>query len=333
MYDVGMKGTRIVIVWLLAGAGLLAAAGIAESGAERTTEAHSVAAVRIGTLRGPTSVGMAPLLGQPERTGPAIEPEFNVYGTPDLLVSQILAGEVDIAALPTNLAANLFNRGVELQLLAISGGGVLYVVADEDLGWEDLQGRTIHTLARGTTPDILFQALARQHGIDPDRDLDLRYSADQTELAQQLIAGRARLAVVPEPFVTRVLNANPRLRVAIDLGDGYREHFGGDTYPMTAMVVMRGFAERYPEQLQTFTDAYAAGLRWFAENRSEGAEPAAKKIGIPAPVIVEAFDRLNMVYLPAASVRDDVARFLEIFYEFNPQSVGGRLPSPDFYRD
>ncbi len=328
-----MKRTAIIFVWLLAGAGLLAAAGIVEAEAEGGADAPTVAAVRIGTLRGPTSVGMAPLLGQPERLGPSIEPQFNVYGTPDLLVSQILAGEVDIAALPTNLAANLFNRGVDLQLLAISGGGVLYVVADEDLGWEDLRGRTVHTLARGTTPDILFQALARRYGIDPERDLDLRYSADQTELAQQLIAGRVRLAVVPEPFVTRVLNANPRLRVAIDLGDGYREHFGGDTYPMTAMVVMRGFAERYPEQLQTFAEAYAEGLRWFTENRFEGAEPAAEKIGIPAPVIVEAFDRLNMVYLPAASVRDDVARFLEIFYEFNPQSVGGSLPSSGFYRN
>ncbi len=328
-----MKRTAIIFVWLLAGAGLLAAAGIVEAEAEGGSDAPTVAAVRIGTLRGPTSVGMAPLLGQPERLGPSIEPQFNVYGTPDLLVSQILAGEVDIAALPTNLAANLFNRGVDLQLLAISGGGVLYVVADEDLGWEDLRGRTVHTLARGTTPDILFQALARRYGIDPERNLDLRYSADQTELAQQLIAGRVRLAVVPEPFVTRVLNANPRLRVAIDLGDGYREHFGGDTYPMTAMVVMGGFAERYPEQLQTFAEAYAEGLRWFTENRFEGAEPAAEKIGIPAPVIVEAFDRLNMVYLPAASVRDEVARFLEIFYAFNPQSVGGSPPSSDFYRD
>ena len=328
-----MKRSFVVSILLLAGASLLAAAGIVEAEAEGGTDAPAVAAVRIATLRGPTSVGMAPLLGRPDRLGPAIEPRFNVYGTPDLLVSQILAGEVDIAALPTNLAANLFNRGVDLQLLAISGGGVLYVVADEDLGWEDLRGRSVHTLARGTTPDILFQTLARRYGIDPQRDLDLRYSADQTELAQQLIAGRIRLAVLPEPFVTRVLTANPRLRVAIDLGAGYREHFGGDNYPMTAMIVMRSFADRFPEQLQTFAKAYAEGLRWFTENRSEGAEPAAEEIGIPPAVIVEAFDRLNMVYLPAVTVRDEVARFLEIFYEFNPQSVGGRLPSPDFYRD
>lgn len=288
--------------------------------------------LRIGTLRGPTSVGMAPLMMQPERLGSLIETRFSVYGTPDLLVSQILAGELDIVALPTNLAANLYNRQSGFQLLAVSGGGVLYVVSDQDLAWDDIRGRTVHTLARGATPDILFQAIAREMGLEPGTDFELRYSADQTELAQQLIAGQVDLAVLPEPFVTRVTNANPALRVAVDLGDMYRERFGGETYPMTSLAVSRTFAEKNPEALEAFSNAYIAGLEWFDANREAGAAEAAERVSIPATVIVAAFDRLNMLFVPAAEARDDVHRFLEIFHDFNPRSIGGTLPDNNFYR-
>lgn len=301
-------------------------------GAPQGAPGRSPVSVRIGTLRGPTSVGMAPLMAQPERLGPGIEARFNVYGTPDLLVSQVLAGELDIVALPTNLAANLYNRQSGMRLLAVSGGGVLYVVADRDLRWEDLRGRTVHTLARGATPDILFQAIARAEGLEPGVDFELRYSADQAELAQQLIAGQVNLAVLPEPFVTRVIGANPDLRIAMDLGEAYREHFGGsDTYPMTAMAVSRDFADEHGAVLEAFGNAYAEGLEWFRANRREGAAEAAERVSIPAAVIVDAFDRLNLLYIPAAAARDDVHRLLEIFYRFNPRSIGGALPDQQFY--
>lgn len=328
---------HFLIVLLLIGFAVvgISATGRAETGPDEVSQGaygRSPVTVRIGTLRGPTSVGMAPLMAQPERLGPGIDARFNVYGTPDLLVSQVLAGELDIVALPTNLAANLYNRQAGLQLLAVSGGGVLYVVSDQPLRWEDVRGRTVHTLARGATPDILFQALARAEGLEPGVDFELRYSADQTELAQQLIAGQVNLAVLPEPFVTRVTGANPDLSIAMDLGEAYREHFGGgETYPMTAMAVSRTFAEEHGAVLDAFEKAYAQGLEWFRANRRDGASEAAERVSIPAPVIVDAFDRLNLLYIPAAEAREDVHRLLEIFYSFNPRSIGGSLPDQGFY--
>ncbi|TVR29818.1 MAG: ABC transporter substrate-binding protein [Spirochaetaceae bacterium] len=330
-----MQRSVIVFLLIVAAIASVSATGSSEAGAENE-QAQPVdrapVVLRIGTLRGPTAVGMAPLMAQPDRLGPEIDPQFTVYGTPDLLVSQILAGVLDIVALPTNLAANLYNRQSGLQLLAASGGGVLYLVSDRALGWEDIRGRTVHTLARGATPDILFQALARASGLEPGIDFDLRYSADQTELAQQLIAGHVDLAVLPEPFVTRVIGANPDLRVAMDLGETYREHFGGETYPMTALAVSRSFAEQHATVLETFAAAYIDGLDWFRANREQGAAEAAERVSIPAPVIVSAFDRLNLLYIPAATARDDVHRLLEIFHDFNPRSIGGSLPDDGFYR-
>jgi NitT/TauT family transport system substrate-binding protein len=311
------------------------ATGTKEVGSAGASEDSGPVVVRIGTLRGPTSVGMAPILAEPDRLQPAggpVETRPTVFATPDLLVSQILAGEIDIAALPTNLAANLRGRGTDLQLLAVSGGGVLYVVADEPISWEDLRGRTIHTLARGATPDILFQALARERGLEPGEDFTIQYSADQTELAQQLITGRVDLAVLPEPFVTRVIQANPDLQVVMDLGVTYREIYGGGTYPMTVLTVTRTFADRHPEVLAEFVRAYQEGLDWFENNREAGAHAAAERIGIPAPVVIDAFERLNMVFIPASVARNEVEQFLQIFYAFNPRTIGGELPDDDFYR-
>ncbi|SIQ87384.1 NitT/TauT family transport system substrate-binding protein [Alkalispirochaeta americana] len=306
------------ITYLLAAALVAAAPLLLSADSARGTEQT----VRIGSLRGPTSVGMAPLLHDPHRLAPYLDPDFRLFGTPDLLISQILAGEIDIAALPTNLAANLHNRGAGIRLLAISGGGVLYVVADRDMAWEDLRGETIFTLARGATPDILFQAMLRHQGLEPGRDVHLRYAPDQTELAQRLIGGNISRAVLPEPFVTRVTTARPELRVALELGSHH---------PMTALVVTDRFATDHPRALAHFESAYQEGLRWLDQNRAEGAAAAADQLQIPAPVIVSAFDRLNLVYTPAEEAREAVLDFLGIFLDHAPASVGGVLPGEEFF--
>lgn len=301
-------------------AAVLVAVAPASLQADRARETSQV--VRIGSLKGPTSVGMAPLFHEPHRLAPYIEGDFRLFGTPDILISQILAGEIDIAAIPTNLAANLHNRGAGVRLLAVNGGGVLYVVADRDISWEDLRGETVFTLARGATPDILFQAMLRQRGLEPGRDLQVRYAPDQTELAQRLIAGNISRAVLPEPFVTRVTTARPDLRVALDLGAHH---------PMTALVVTDRFATEHPRALAHFGEVYQEGLRWLDQNRTEGAAAAAERLQMPAPVIEAAFDRLNLVYTPAEEAREAVLDFLGIFLDHAPASVGGALPGDSFF--
>lgn len=299
--------------------------------------------VRLGTLRGPTGVAFAPILSEPAELGnPNYYIEADVFSTPDLLVSQVLSGSIDVAALPTNLASVLYNREAELQLAGVIGTGVLYLVADAPLDWDDLHGRTVYTFARGATPDILFRALATEAGLVPGVDFQLEYAADQVELAQSLIAGRRTLAVLPEPFVTRVTEASPDLQPALNLQREWTRFFGAEAaaadgapaggYPMTALVVTKRFANEHPAGLSALIDRYKQGLAAYATDPSATSAVAASlDLGLDAETIQAALPRLNMTWIPAAEARHSVEIFLGVLADENPASIGGRLPAADFF--
>ncbi|TVQ36750.1 MAG: ABC transporter substrate-binding protein [Spirochaetaceae bacterium] len=279
--------------------------------------------------------------------------EAGVFSTPDLLVSQVLSGSIDVAALPTNLASVLYNREAELQLAGVIGTGVLYLVADTPLDWDDLRGRTVYTFARGATPDILFRALATEAGLVPGIDFQLEYAADQVELAQSLIAGRRTLAVLPEPFVTRVTETSPNLQPALNLQREWTRFFGAEAvaadgveaaeanrddgapaegYPMTSLVVTKRFANEHPAGLSALIDRYRQGLAAYAADPSATSAVAASlDLGLDAETIQAALPRLNMTWIPAAEARHSVEIFLEVLAHENPASIGGRLPAADFF--
>lgn len=287
--------------------------------------------IRLGGLQGPTSVSLAPFIIDSGRVGSDVQVTTEIYGTPDVVVGRLLAGEVDIAALPTNLASVLYNRDAGIHLLGVSGGGVLYVVADQEMDFDEITGQTVHTIARGSTPDIMLQTLAGGRGLHADDDYAIQYAADQTELAQNLIAGRVNLAVLPEPFASRVQQANPDLVIAVDLQQLYQEQYGLEYYPMTVLVVRSEFAQRHPQAVAAFSDDMPRAQRWLSENLATASAAAGETIGIPAAVIEASYPRLNLIWIPAAEAREGVLRYLQVFANFNPESVGGKVPNNDFF--
>ena len=319
-------------IWFLLCIFLLSPLLLAAGGQRETTaEPSAPVTIRLGGLRGPTSVALAPYIIDGSRAGNDVTVTTETYGSPDAAIGRLLAGEVDIAALPTNLASILYNRDAGIQLLGVSGGGVLYVVADTDMDFSDIAGQTVHTIARGATPDIMLQTLAAGRGLQAGVDYTIQYAADQTELAQGLIAGRINLAVLPEPFVSRVTQANPELVIAIDLQQLYREQYGSGYYPMTVLVVRNDFAKQHPQAVAAFSADIPRAQHWLNENLATAAAAAGETIGIPAAVIEASYPRLNLTWVPADEAKPEVLRYLQVFSDFNPASVGGNLPGNDFF--
>ncbi|MFW5800493.1 MAG: ABC transporter substrate-binding protein [Spirochaeta sp.] len=306
-------------------------AGQREVSPDPAAETAPPAEIRMGGLRGPTSVALSPYIADPTRLGEDYIIRTETYATPDLAISQIMSGQVDIAALPTNLASILYNRNSSVSMLGASGGGVLYVVADREMELEDIAGHTVHTIARGATPDIMLRTLANETGLQEGLDYHIQYASDQTELAQNLVAGRVTLAVLPEPFVTRVTQANSQLKIAVDLQELYTRHYGMEYYPMTAIVVRSEFARSNPEAVQEWLQDMPQAQQWLRDNLPEAAEAAGETIGIPADIIQAAFPRLNLTWIPAQEARAEVETYLQIFADFNPESIGGSLPGDSFF--
>src|SRR5699024_5534431 len=145
---------------------------------------------------------------------------FSIAGAPDELSGKVINGEIDIAALPTNLASVIYNKTEgQIQLLGINTLGVLYVLEDGDTiqSIEDLKGSTINASGQGATPDYIIQHLLNENGIDPESDVELDFSMQHADLSAAVVAGDAKIALLPEPHVTSALMKNEDVRIALDI--------------------------------------------------------------------------------------------------------------------
>ena len=211
-----------------------AASGEAVSEAASSEEAKELSttdALRIAGLKGPTTMGLVNLLSMEEDGAASMDYDLQLYGAADEIVPLLMKGELDMAAIPANLAATLYQKTEGgIQAVAVNTLGVLYVVekgGDTVQSMADLKGRTILSTGKGTTPEYVLRYLLTQNGIDPDKDVTIEYYSEATEVTAQMANTEDAIAVLPQPYVTAAgLQADP-LRVALDLTEEWNK--GADT--------------------------------------------------------------------------------------------------------
>ena len=281
---------------------------------------------RIGVLRGPTAIAFAPLIEAPPVMADGREVQFLVMPSPDLLVARAISGEVDAAALPGNVAAQLHNRGVELQVAATFIWGVLYLLGPPGAGIHDLEGREIYAPGRGATPDLVLRYILEANNLS---DVTVRYGLGQVELAQLLIAGRVELAVLPEPFVTRVLRATRDRVVVADLQELWLQATGLEL-PQTVLVTFAASGStRYAGELCAMLSRSVDTLMADPERAIAGVE--ALGLGLDAETALAALPRLNLRVESGPASRPALERYLEALRTFDEAAIGGPVPGGAFY--
>ncbi|MBT9138955.1 MAG: hypothetical protein DDT31_01535 [Syntrophomonadaceae bacterium] len=232
------------------------------------------------------------------------------------------------------MAAILYNRNVPYRLASANVWGMLYVVSSENIkSWGDLRGKEIYTFGRGLTPDIVFRYLLTQNGLNPDRDVTLKYLGSGTELAQALIAGRIKTAVLPEPAVTQVLMRGNGFSVALDLQQAWAAATGlGFSYPQASLLISNAVLRSHPEFVDRFLHEVAQSATWVNKNhQTAGVWAEELQTGMTAEVVESALPRSNIRFVGAKEARRAIEAFLTVLRDFSPQAIGGRLPSESFY--
>ena len=289
-------------------------------------------AVRIGALKGPTSMGMAQMLK--DAADGNSNYQFTIAGAPDEITALLVKGELDVAAVPSNLASVLYNNtngGVKVAM--INTLGILYVVEAGDTvnSVADLKGRTVYSSGKGATPEYSVDYILSQNGIDPETDVTVEFKSEHTELAAALQSGTADLAVLPEPFVTTVLAGNDNLRVALNLNEEWDKVSDGSGMVTGVLVVRSEFAEQHPDELTALLEAYEQSVNFVNENPAEAAAIIEQNDIAKAAVAEQAIPKCNIVFISGNEMRTKVEGFLEILFDMNPKAVGGALPGDDFY--
>lgn len=288
-------------------------------------------AVKVGALTGPTAMGMVKLLEDGKETYVP-----TILGASDELMPLILQGEVDIASVPANLAATIYNKtegGVTV--LAVNVLGVLYISeynTQELNTLEDLKGRTIYATGKGSTPEYFLRYVLTQNGIDPDKDVTVEWKSEPSEVVALLNAEQEGIAMLPQPYVTAAAaQLGEGFRVALSISDEWAALDNG-TLCTTAVVMARTeFVQEHPEAVEAFLEDFAASTQWVNENAAEAAALCEEYGIIKAAVAQKAIPQCNIVCITGGEMKQALSGCLGVIFDENPKAVGGALPVDDFY--
>ena len=306
-----------------------------QDAAEEVTDNYEAADIKVGSLKGPTSMGLVYLMDQAEQGEAANNYEFKMAATADEILPSMISGDLDIVLVPANVASVLYNKtNGGVSVIDINTLGVLYMVSGDDTiqSMEDLKGRTIYLTGKGTTPDFVLQYLLKENGLTAD--VTLEYKSEATEVAAVLTETPEVIGVLPQPYVTAACAQNENLSVVLDLTKEWAavQGEGGSSLVTGVTVVRNAFLEENKAAVDKFLEEHEASAAFANEHVEEAAElVAAAGIIEKAPVAAKAMPKCNITYIDGADMQTALSGYLEVLFEQDASSVGGSLPGDDFY--
>ncbi len=302
-------------------------------------------ALKIGVLSGTTGMGAAKLIEDNKTNASPAYEEIKIYSDPSAIMSDMISKNIDIAAMPTNAAATLYNKSSGgVKVIALNTLGVLYLLDNtgEINSLSDLAGKTIHVATPGQTPEYILKNILNKAGIE-DVTISTEYT-DMDTLASMLATKNedgehlVKIALLPEPKVTVALNqakqnGNTDLKVAIDLTAEW-DKLEDNSVTQGCIVVQKEILEKYPSAVDAFLADYEASINYITDeqNLDEAANTIASAGIIPkAPIAKSALPKCNIVYIDGEEMKDTLSAFLNILYEMDKTAIGGAIPNEDFY--
>ncbi len=259
--------------------------------------------------------------------------KVEILNEPIQVRKMIIEGTADFAILPTTMAAIIYNKGIDYRLVAIPVWGTLYLFGSDTsiTKWEHLRGKRINVMAKGMTPDVLFRYLLEQNGLDPNKDVTLDYSfPTHIDLANAVAAGQASLGVISEPMVSMVMQKNTSVAPIFDLNDEWKK-LQSIPIAQTALMVNNNFAIKNHTVLEYIINSYKYSSQWVNQYPDSAASLLVKHNILPNyEVAYNAIPRSNLMFVNAREVRDGINSYLRVFYEMNPDIIGGKMPNEDF---
>lgn len=296
------------------------------------TELHED--VSFAVLKGPSGVGAAKLIADSEAGETWNNYQASTFAGNDEVVAGLTNGSIDIAAMASNVAATLYNKtGGDIQAIAVSGLGVLYLLENGDAvqSMSDLRGRTLYATGQGANPEYVLNYLLTQNGVEP-AEVDIQWrTAD--EISTLMASGDATLCMLPVPAATGVLLKNPDVREALDLSAEWDALDNGSRLTMTTIVARTAFLEEHPEAADTFLNEYAASVEFVNGDPAGAAELVAKYEITPNAKIAEAaIPKCALVCITGVEeMKAALAGYYQVLFAANPAAVGGEVPGDGFY--
>lgn len=336
-----MKKVRAIVSLLLAltlALSLTACGGQANSEPEQpeTQEELTAAEINLYVLSGPTGIGAMNLWAASDAGETKNTYHITMPGANDEVVAALSKGDADIAAVATNLAATLYNKtdgGVTV--LAVNTLGVLSLLSNgqEAATVSELKGKTIYAPGQGANPEYILRYVLSGNGLDPDKDVTLRFVGEGSELLTVWQSDPEAVILAPQPVATSILMQNENAKTLFDMTEEWDKIAGGDSTLMMGCVIVRNeFLQANPGAVELFLQEYAASIE-KARSDVEGTAVLCEQYGLipKAALAQKAIPSCGLTFVTGAEMKTGLSGYLQVMFDANPKSVGGALPGDDFY--
>lgn len=277
---------------------------------------------------GPTVVAFVGLMEK--KVTSEVELKVDFWRTLDQVSAQIAAKNVDLIVLPVSIGASLYSKGIDLRLAGVILWKAFYVVTkDFDLtDLKALSGQEIYTpQGKGQTGDVLIRYLLEKVGLKPDVDVKIRY-ATPAEIVSLIGAGKVKVAVLPEPYVTLALK-QAQARMEYDLQELWSRYTQLPArIPITGLFVAKDLDQATLHKAMT---AIENSLKYAMENRHEAASLSVPHLGgMSAQIVEESLTRTLYEYKRASDVASEVIQYLKITQQVDPSAMPS-IPDEKFF--
>ena len=336
-----MKKVRAIVSLLLAltlALSLTACGGQANSEPEQpeTQEELTAAEINLYVLSVPTGIGAMNLWAASDAGETKNTYHITMPGANDEVVAALSKGDADIAAVATNLAATLYNKtSGGVTVLAVNTLGVLSLLSNgqEAAAVSDLKGKTIYAPGQGANPEYILRYVLRGNGLDPDKDVTLRFVGEGSELLTVWQSDPEAVILAPQPVATSILMQNENAKTLFDMTEEWDKIAGGDSTLMMGCVIVRNeFLQANPGAVELFLQEYAASIE-KAQFDVEGTAALCEQYGLipKAALAQKAIPSCGLTFVTGAEMKTGLSGYLQVMFDANPKSVGGALPGDNFY--
>ena len=290
--------------------------------------------VNLAVLKGPSGVGAAKLLADSDAGETANDYAYSIMADNTEIVAGLSSGSLDIAAVASNVAANLYNKtNGGIQIAAVSGLGVLYILENGNTvqSMADLKGQTLYATGQGANPEYVLNYLLTENGVDP-AEVDIQWKTAD-EVSALMVSGEARLCMMPVPAATAIQMSNPDVREALDLSAEWDGLNNGSHLTMTCIAVRTAFTQEHPEAVENFLADYAASVEYVKGDPAAASELVAQYGITPKAKIAElAIPKCSLVCITGkVDMADTIQGYFEVLSAANPDALGGSIPDDGFY--
>lgn len=267
--------------------------------------------------------------------------EFVIWKNPDELRALTLRGRANYIAVPTNVAANLYNKGVDIKLLNVSVWGILGMITRDKTKktLADFKGCDIAMPFRADMPDIVFEEIIKKQGLDPKKDFNLKYVGSPIDAMQMLIMRRVDHALLAEPAISMALRKTSSFPLKLIAPDLYRstklEQEWGEVFKIEGRIpessmAMIGKQDDYITK--RFNEEYEKATKWYKSHPKEAGILVEKYIPmLNADAVADSLEHVQIDIQSAKDSQADLEFFFNILKNNNPKSIGGKLPDDGFY--